>query len=544
MGEGDRATCLTGERNDGRLPERGKQLLITEFLRPACPSTPDVVTAVEQGEEREDERNNEDGQPVDRKTRKSYATVTKKTLPDVEDLPNPIRVGSLTRVVIPQEAYEEKLETFSFALIGKVNFRFVSMDDIRCEVVASWRLKGNVNLSPLGKGFILFRFEKEGDMASIWRRGPIKVGGQIIRFQRWRPDFNINDTYSHTKLVWIRFPELPMEYWHERILLTMAKVAGRPVALDNKTLKATMGNYARVLVEMELNGVRVEEMQVERRQPGKETIFCFNQRIVYEDNMVRCFSCKKLGHHANQCRGKTVGKIAVEQPSHKVGGGHEAGRDDNLSQKERNMRSPTRMVDAANGNTSQISNEPNVEGYLKCQDLVVDLNGEEYFPTENIPHNAMAGVDPMGVGQRVDNTLDVDVLGSTRSSNPSENESQASGEESDHREGDIQVREPQTQREYSQMVRALRPRRKINYKPGGRGGRGGKSGRGQVWEGVENNLTELSQSCLVEGRVVIHHKEVEEIDMIMQRVEGSDRLGKHVSETEQNDEAAHYSASM
>ncbi|XP_042477728.1 uncharacterized protein LOC122059099 [Macadamia integrifolia] len=139
-------------------------------------------------------------------------------------------------------------------------------------------------------------------MSSMWKRGPVKVKGQVIRFQRWRPEFSIHDDHTQNKLVWIHYSELPMEYWHERILLSMAKAFGRPVEIDRRTRNATMGSYARILVEVELGGSRVEEIQVERRQPRTNTLFWFKQRILYEDDIGRCSFCKKLGHSITQCR--------------------------------------------------------------------------------------------------------------------------------------------------------------------------------------------------------------------------------------------------
>ncbi|XP_042518480.1 ABC transporter C family member 7-like [Macadamia integrifolia] len=156
----------------------------------------------------------------------SFSTVVGRGLPEVDDLPDPIM--------------------------------FVSMDAIRKEARESWNLKGRVVLAPMGKGFILFQFETEADMALIWRRNFIKVEGQVIRFQRWRQDFSIHDKHVSTKLVWIRFPNLPLEYWHDKILLTMAKATGRPVAIDRCTRNASMGRFSRVQVEMELGGKRLE----------------------------------------------------------------------------------------------------------------------------------------------------------------------------------------------------------------------------------------------------------------------------------------------
>ncbi|XP_042477760.1 uncharacterized protein LOC122059137 [Macadamia integrifolia] len=271
----------TGERSserDGgicdRPLDRGKQQRITDFWRPEHYSLPPSVSktdnVVSGGLA---EKNHPMEEVINGGSKQSYAAAAKKTMPNIDYLPDPIHDGTLTKIIIPQEAYEEELQSFSYALIGRVNFCFVSMDEVRTDAKNVWNLKGKVNHAPLGTGFILFLFQIEGDMASMWKRGPVKVKGKVIRFQRWQPEFSIHEDPIQTKLVWIRYLELPMEYWHEKILLSMDKASGRPVEVDHRMLHGIMGSYARVLVEVPMSGTRVEEIQVERKQPGKEVYF-------------------------------------------------------------------------------------------------------------------------------------------------------------------------------------------------------------------------------------------------------------------------------
>ncbi|XP_042486523.1 uncharacterized protein LOC122066749 [Macadamia integrifolia] len=300
MASGERSSEKDGRIFAARPPDRGKQRRITDFWGPVINTVPfPVATGIPGSAEMSHPR-----EETTAGRKQSYAAMARRSMPNIDDLPDPIRAGNLTKIMIPQEAYEERLQSFSHALIGRVNFCFVSMDEVRAEAKNVWNLKGKVTLAPLGKGFILLRFEVEGDMAAMWKRGPIKVKGQIMRFQRWRPEFNIHEDPVQTKLVWIRYPELPMEYWHEKILLSMGKASRCPVEVDRRTIQGNMGNYARVLVEVLLSGTRVEEIQVERKQPGKDDLFWFKQRILYEDGIERCTSCKKLRHLAEQCRSK------------------------------------------------------------------------------------------------------------------------------------------------------------------------------------------------------------------------------------------------
>ncbi|XP_042490028.1 uncharacterized protein LOC122069993 [Macadamia integrifolia] len=228
--------------------------------------------------------------------RRSYVkVVANASWPAIDSLPELIQAGNIHRIVIPQQDYESKRQVFRFALIGRVNFRLVSLDYLRKEAAEKWNLNQGVTMPPLGKGYVIFEFHCERDKAAIWKRSPFKLGGQLIRFQHWTPDFNIYEKQAQAKLIWVRFPDLPLEYWYENVLLSIAKVVGRPMALDQHTRQGLMGYYARVLVEMDVSDMptRVDEVQVERLEPDTSKMFGFRQKVVYEDIGGSCGYCKQ-----------------------------------------------------------------------------------------------------------------------------------------------------------------------------------------------------------------------------------------------------------
>ncbi|XP_042489634.1 uncharacterized protein LOC122069615 [Macadamia integrifolia] len=240
---------------------------------------------------------------------RSYAKVVgNASWPAIDSLPEPIQAGEIRRIIIPQQDYESKRQSFRFALIGRVDFRVISFDALRKEAADKWNLSQRVSMHPLRKGFVIFQFQCEGDKAAVWRRSPMKIGSQLIRFQHWKPDFNIHVKQTWSKLIWIRFPDLPLEYWHENVLLSIAKAVGRPVALDRHTKQGLMGHYARVLVEIDTTETasRIEEVQVECLEPGTTRVFGFRQRVQYEDDISRRGFCKRLGHKVGECRSKRL----------------------------------------------------------------------------------------------------------------------------------------------------------------------------------------------------------------------------------------------
>ncbi|XP_042483496.1 uncharacterized protein LOC122063868 [Macadamia integrifolia] len=567
------AEGILGSHGD-RPPDRGKQKKITDFWsvehRLHSLQDPGEAPSVQHETETDSARNiakgtekqfqveaTIDALPVLRdggivQREKSYATVTKRTLPNIENLPDPIHAGPLTKVVIPQEAYEEKLQSFDFALIGRVNFRYISMNDVRSAAKEAWNLKGSVTLAPLGKGFILLRFEIEGDMSSMWKRGPVKVKGQVIRFQRWRPEFSIHDDHTQTKLVWIRYPELPMEYWHERILLSMAKASGRPVEIDRRTRNATMGSYARILVEVEIGGSRVEEIQVERKQPRTNTLFWFKQRILYEDEIDRCFFCKKLGHSINQCREKKDKERSDE--------GLRGDAAVNLDQGGGGRTEDGQISTATNPDVSCDMERVNLEGYIQpllikentinngdlpMGDSTTNLDGsmdrnqgdlEIFLPISHAPttnaHDLFMVDNPLGEGGY---GYGSDPAESDFS--PSEKETQASEEENMNKAaGPIMVGVPENTGS-EKVQRKLRPRKnRVSY-TAARGGRtqvrGGKSGRTQNWGEEVHVVSSMASSQYLGGKMIIQHQEIAELDNAICRAEEESRKGKTIAVTGQ-----------
>ncbi|XP_043705225.1 uncharacterized protein LOC122655038 [Telopea speciosissima] len=175
------------------------------------------------------------------------------------------------------------------------------MDRVR-EASRNWGLKEGVSMKSLGRGFIIFRFHNSEDMMCTWRRSPIRVDGQALRFQQWRKDFVVDDQAITNRLTWIQLPGLPQEYWHEDIILSITKAVGRPIAIDRRTKNSYFGHYARVCVDVDDVVPRVDEVYVEREQEGTLEMYVFKQKVEYEELPTRCRRCRRYGHRDDNCK--------------------------------------------------------------------------------------------------------------------------------------------------------------------------------------------------------------------------------------------------
>ncbi|XP_042484404.1 uncharacterized protein LOC122064704 [Macadamia integrifolia] len=288
----------------------------------------------------------------------------------------PSQVGGKRRVVISQRDYESKRQNFRFALIGRVNFHLISLDALRREAREKWNLSQGVLMHPLGKGYVIFQFQCEGDKAAMWQRSPLRVGDQVIQFQHWKPDFNIHEKQFFTKLVWIRFPDLSLEYWHENVLLSIAKAVGRPVALDRRTRQGLLSYFARVLVEIDISdlAVRVEEVQVKRFEPGT------SQVLKKVDDEKQC-AAKKLA--------EVPGAVYVEEDRVDSTTANSVGRLSPIlegNQQERSQQSPHNGKDE-NGITLSVNNSPQFPN-MEEGEIQIDLDST----VSNLPNLVKNGL--------------------------------------------------------------------------------------------------------------------------------------------------------
>lgn len=80
-------------------------------------------------------------------------------------------------------------------------------------------------------------------------------------------------------MVWIRFPELPLEYYDKKAMFAIAEKVGKPIKVDYATDNVARGRYARVCIELELSRALVSKVWVAKAWQGVEyknlSLVCF-----------------------------------------------------------------------------------------------------------------------------------------------------------------------------------------------------------------------------------------------------------------------------
>ncbi|KAL0304696.1 UNVERIFIED_CONTAM: hypothetical protein Sangu_3068800 [Sesamum angustifolium] len=101
-------------------------------------------------------------------------------------------------------------------------------------------------------GFYFFQFKMEIAMEKVIEGGPWLFQGQPIVLQRWEPGMVLRK-HKHTQVpVWIRLRHLPVEFWTNDGLSTVASGVGRPLYQDSITRACTRLDSACVCVMLDI----------------------------------------------------------------------------------------------------------------------------------------------------------------------------------------------------------------------------------------------------------------------------------------------------
>ncbi|KAL6507071.1 hypothetical protein OROHE_021970 [Orobanche hederae] len=117
------------------------------------------------------------------------------------------------------------------------------------------------------------------------------VFDHYVAVRKWEPDFVASEVKINKTLVWIRFPDLGMEYYDESVLFALAFAVGSLVRVDIRTVEASQGKFARVCVGIDLDKPEV----------GKLWFQDWLLLVEYEGLHLLCKKCGLFGNIARNC---------------------------------------------------------------------------------------------------------------------------------------------------------------------------------------------------------------------------------------------------
>ncbi|XP_057809021.1 uncharacterized protein LOC131023495 [Salvia miltiorrhiza] len=195
---------------------------------------------------------------------------------------------------------QRQIKSFQHAIHGRVFLRkgdsprFAA--DLFTELSILWKTSSPWQVIPLGKGYFTLKFLSPEDYALAFAKSAWRLRVGILFLQAWTPNFNPNKIVSSTAQVWVRIFNLPHKFWHPEVLSGIARHVGTPILVDGMSARASVGYFARVLVEMNV------ALDIPQFLDVKCDDDIYEIEFGYENLPYFCCLCSAIGHATDDCK--------------------------------------------------------------------------------------------------------------------------------------------------------------------------------------------------------------------------------------------------
>ncbi|KAL0451242.1 UNVERIFIED_CONTAM: hypothetical protein Slati_1102300 [Sesamum latifolium] len=208
-------------------------------------------------------------------------------------------MGMLTRdqgmkvLRFTSEELDRLSKPFRYSLVGKFSYGYSSTQNLRRWMLAQG-FRGDFSVGAINIRQVFIKFELEEDYTKLWIKSIWFVDGFPMRVFKWTPTFNPREE-SPIVPVWVRLPELPIQFFDKEALFSIGHLLGTPLRMDVSTATLVRPSVARVCVEINLLEPLQSEVGLEF---GTEM---FIQPVLYERLPKYCGTCRHLGHGEEEC---------------------------------------------------------------------------------------------------------------------------------------------------------------------------------------------------------------------------------------------------
>lgn len=208
-------------------------------------------------------------------------------------------------VEISAEECKRLWRPWSRALVVKLLGRSISFRVLSQRLTDIWSLNYRIDIIDLEDGYYVIRFYSKEDYTHVLEGGPWTIQGHYLTVSKFKPGFHPSTANISSTMVWIRIPRLPLEFFHESVLMRIGDQLGTAVKIDSNTSMVSRGKYARICVEIDLQKPLVSMVILNGH----------HFKVEYENLHLICFNCGKYGHAVESCQiGSNVAAVGPTPP--------------------------------------------------------------------------------------------------------------------------------------------------------------------------------------------------------------------------------------
>ncbi|KAL0012016.1 hypothetical protein SO802_007124 [Lithocarpus litseifolius] len=172
------------------------------------------------------------------------------------------------------------------AIIVKTFGRNVGFLYLSSRLRSMWKPVGRMDIIDLECDFFLIKFDLKSDLDDVLKGGPWFVGQHFLAIRQWELEFNASKASCSSVAVWIRLPQLPIEFYDPSILKKIRSTIGLVLRIGSHSINGERGRFARLCIQINIDKPLIKCVKI-----GKMA-----QTVQYEGLNSLCFACGRIGH--------------------------------------------------------------------------------------------------------------------------------------------------------------------------------------------------------------------------------------------------------
>lgn len=193
-------------------------------------------------------------------------------------------------LIVVEMPVPSPLAKWEACLVGYFLGRSLPFNLIKNNAFNVWQKLGLLEVLVNDEGFIFFIFENQDSCIRVIEGGPWYIGGILLILKKWHRMMKLTKEEQGTIPVWVKFYNIPMEFWDSEGLSRIASAIGVPLFIDNLTSFGNRISFARVFVEIKASSLLPNDFQIKYKG---ETVTI---RVEYQGVLVKCEHCGVFGH--------------------------------------------------------------------------------------------------------------------------------------------------------------------------------------------------------------------------------------------------------
>ena len=130
------------------------------------------------------------------------------------------------------------------ALIIKSFGRKVGYSFLVSKIRSMWNPIGGMDCIDLGFDYFLIKFELSEDVDNILKGGPWFIGQHFLAIRQWELEFKASSTTFFSITMWIRLPELSIEFYEQNAFLKIGRAIRPILHIDAYIANGVRGRFA------------------------------------------------------------------------------------------------------------------------------------------------------------------------------------------------------------------------------------------------------------------------------------------------------------